>query len=158
MMIAITGQGECVRKYAAIFAGMHSHIIAFPERELDANEQAAFYKNLDDKDITVITLSPWIISDADSVQLVTLASNGDYQLTNARRDFGDLRGASVNKIMMTLWRKYTVSDTVLEQINSVKSVDELVGLRLGDSAEKILKFNQLKSPFWSVERLNNVFV
>lgn len=140
-MIAITGFGKDLRllmkekeKYRLGGA------IWFPETMLDANEQASFFENLKDKNVKVVTLSPWIISDADSILWVRRFHRG-FEIKKWQ-EFS-LKGASCNQVTMKLWRGITVSSVTHTAIKHAQSVNELVALKIGDSVEKVLKMNFL---------------
>jgi len=151
-MKVITGIGENVRDYANSLGHytkeMGVGFIKFPENCMDANEQASYMKDLADTNITVITLSSWIVSDTDRHSLYIVQDD----LTIVPYEGDNLFGASVNKISMTLWRGKTISDRTLDIMAAIRKelpeVTDTLALKnkcrvLGDSVEKVLLFKTI---------------
>lgn len=128
--------GATLRDYATSFQNTPG-VLIFPESGLDANEQAAVLKTLSADIHTIITLSPWIISDAHRLQVL------DDQSINLAF------GSSVNKVSMQLWRGTTIAvrtAELIEQFSRTPPSDELVSKiyrELGDSVDRTLLLNSV---------------
>jgi hypothetical protein len=117
--------GKALREFIASYTG---DAVVFPEMSLDANEQAAYIKDNPHVN-TIITLSPWIVSEATNLQVIDKPAHGVR--------FGD----SVNKVSMNLWRKYTIGDTALIFLDTCVDADE--PYKIGDSVERVFKIKEL---------------
>ncbi len=138
MQVITAKTGQLLRDYIKTIP-LTERISVFPEAGLDANEQAAFLKENQDKYDTIFTLSPFIISDSKNIVIL------GYQ-----EDFKPRFGESVNDITMKIWRDVTIGDLANEQLkayelseideNTVKDIHQ----NLGDSIEKILLLQNIR--------------
>jgi len=147
MFVITAHDGKLLREFADTMKGKDD-IAVFPEAGLSPNEQAAFIKDNAGKFKTVITFSPFIISDADKVDVIDAAGGPS----------SDLKAASANKITMKLWRKETISDIAMDNLKgyyeqirqaetlaSLEDLDNSIYNTLGDSVERVLLLNSLYS-------------
>lgn len=132
----ITGSGKNVREYVK---QMGDSVIAFPETQLDVNEQAGYVNTLFEDGPDIVTLSPWIISDTLEDDLFVL----DDDLYLNETSFNTY-GASVNKITMKVLGRHctmgTKSKAELESyadnIENYTVAD--IDYKFGESVEKML--------------------
>lgn len=137
MKVITARNGKALRNLASKFSKM-KHIATFPEMGLTAAEQANFIKNNRGNYESIITLSPFIISDAHTVNVID-DPNISIEM-----------GSSVNKITMMLWRKETIGEIGVSTINQLKerlkdakSGEEIGAIiddayTLGDSIERTM--------------------
>lgn len=136
-MIVITARnGKTLRQLAKQAEG-NKHIAIFPEAGLSPTEQAAFLKTNANSYTSVITFSPFIISDAEEVNIL---DDNDLEIE---------MGSSVNKIILCLWRKETIGDIGLSKIKALRNqldvaqtkdtIDLIItqAYELGDSIERM---------------------
>lgn len=138
MMVITAQNGDKLREFASQAEG-DKNIAIFPESGLSAQEQAAFLKKNADRFTSVITFSPYIISDAAKVKVI---DDHEHEI--------DIRhGSSVNDINLKLWRIETIGDIALDRFqdleikldkaNSEREVQNVINTtfkQLGDSIER----------------------
>lgn len=138
MKVITATNGKVLRDYANDFLlkkATTERVAVFPEAGLDANEQAAFVLENNNKYDVVFTLSPFIISDAKNLTVL-----GEL---DSKPKFGD----SVNKVTMNLWRRETVGDIAKQKVEDFRTMqpsDDLISdiyNELGDSVERVLLIN-----------------
>lgn len=128
---AITAKsGVTLRRFACRMP-FDSRACKFPEWKLSPQEQANFVKTFGHKYDTIVTFSPFIISDCDQIQIL----DSDNSIK---------KGDSANTIFVELGQESTVGDKSRETIASYDDPREL-DRDLGDSIEKTLKLHQLLS-------------
>jgi hypothetical protein len=110
-MIVVTARsGEALRAYAKQAEG-NKQVALFPEYGLSPTEQAGFLKANANRYIIVITFSPFIISDAELVNV----------LDTPEIDIDIKHGLSVNTINLVIWRNETIGDIALGRFNDLGS-------------------------------------
>lgn len=130
--------GAALRQHAEQFRG-RDDVLIFPEAGLDANEQAAIIKGLPERITTIVTLSPWIVSDASRVVVI---DGPEVEIPF---------GSSVNKVTMRLWRGMTIGDLACDRVAMFRESagdDVIIGRvysELGDSIERHLLLHALQS-------------
>ncbi len=137
-MIVVTARNGAALRELAKQAEGNKHIAIFPESGLSPTEQAGFLKANANSYTTVITFSPFIISDAEEVNVID------------DKEIDIEMGSSVNKIVLHLWRKETIGDIALTKIKALREqldvaqtkddIDLIItdAYELGDSIERLL--------------------
>ena len=135
MRVVTAKSWQALRDFAKTITG-NRRISIFPEHGLSPNEQAAFLKQNEGRFTSVITFSPFIVSDAKDLHI--LDSDTEVKM-----------GSSINKVTLTLWRRETIGDLAKDKLTRLRAksqnatVQELDGIikesyELGDSVERVL--------------------
>lgn len=142
-MKIVTGKGPLIRKFI-LDNENNKNLLILPESNLDLNEQANFINSIDkNSDITIITMSPFIISDVDREFVYVINPKGELKLANFQTF-----GTSVNKITMMLFRRETIGQKALNKINEISNNVETYSIEdidkiLGESVEKMFLLRKL---------------
>lgn len=135
---AASGKVTAVRTYFShlVFGkvDLKVKIARYPENGLTAQEQANWMKKVGSRYDIVITVSPWIISDAKDVRIIGKSEDCVVK-------FGD----SVNKVVMSIWRHQTIGQLALDKIEQLRDSGDidLVYQQVGDSIERIMLLNSM---------------
>lgn len=142
-MKVITAKEGCVLRDFAHSQKDNKDISIFPESGLSPNEQASFLKDNAGKFTSVITFSPFIVSDASDLHVL------DDKHANVQM------GSSINKVTMQLWRRETIGDIAKDALQVLRTQSEKACTEselnniitqcyeLGDSVERVLFIHHL---------------
>jgi hypothetical protein len=135
MRVVTAKEGKTLRDFAKSVEN-NNLIAIFPEHGLSPNEQAAWLKENEGRFISVITFSPFIVSDAQDLHVMDSDVNIDM-------------GSSVNKVTLVLWRSETIGDVAKDKLKQLRDKSEKANkedlqaiideaYELGDSVERVL--------------------
>lgn len=87
---------------------------------------------------TVITFSPYIVSDADDLHVLDVNEHTEIDM-----------GCSINKVNLSLWRRESIGDIAQDKLDELRKLRDVTpkellqgiideAYKLGDSVERVL--------------------